>query len=98
MDNFDLRKYLAENKLTTQEKIKKEAYTTPNIDSGKDFIEDLDAVYKAMNDAIQAQIDIKHLIARTSVDERKELKKYYLDKMKHERVMYPGLFEAKTEE
>lgn len=79
--------------------IKKEAYEKPNIDQGKNFVEDLEAVYKAMKDAIQAQIDIKQLINfRVPVDKQKELKKYYLDKMKHERVMYPGLFEAKTEE
>lgn len=87
-------------KVSTQVKTTtKEAYEKPNIDPGKVYIQDIDAVYKAMEDAIQAQRDIKQLINfRVPVDKQKELKKYYLDKMKHERVMYPGLFEAKTEE
>ena len=104
MDNFNLKKYLVENKATynsrlvEEEKIKKEAYTKPDIDPGKPYIEDLNAVYNAMKDAIQAQTDVKQLIHfRVPVDQQKELKKYYLDAMKRERVMYPGLFENLSE-
>ncbi len=104
MDNFNLKKYLVENKATynsrlvEEEKIKKEAYTKPDIDPGKPYVEDLNAVYNAMKDAIQAQTDLKQLIHfRVPVDRQKELKKYYLDAMKRERVMYPGLFENLSE-
>jgi hypothetical protein len=85
MDNFDLKKYLVENKLTRNTESLSE-----DSDMLKEFPEQ-QQIEEAMKKSLQAQREFKSLLQTASVDDLKKFKKMYYETMKHEGLMYPGL-------
>jgi hypothetical protein len=78
MDNFDLKKYLVENKLTN------------NTNSINEIVDE-EKLQDAMKKSLEAQEEFKEMLSSASPDVAEKLKKAYYKTMKVRSLMYPGL-------